>query len=420
LILNSVICFKDNFLKDERVIINGLNVSQMNKITVDLVRDAGNYVVQLLTDRLPDSIEFHTAEHAKYVAENSAFIGKNCGLNDDEINLVKLCAWFHDTGYIIDPENHEEESVRLAVEFLVSNGVDNTIIAQVKNCILSTGIPQQPKDLISEVLCDADLMHLSEDDYFDRIEKMRKEWINLTGKKISKQKFHKMSKKFFQQHEYHTGFAKETLQPKKEKNLQRLLKEITMLQEKKEKKASEKKQKKSKGYSRGVESMFRNTARMQINLSSIADNKSNILISVNAIIISITTTVLVSRFEETPNIILPTLIFLSFSLVTIVFAILSTRPHISSGTFDKNAIKQNKVNLLFFGNFYNMELEDYEWALGELMKNDEDLYSIMIQDQYSLGKVLAKKYKLLRIAYNVFMFGIIISVLSFVFAFVNF
>ncbi|NOX48892.1 MAG: hypothetical protein GXO89_18180 [Chlorobi bacterium] len=186
----------------------------------------------------------------------------------------------------------------------------------------------------------------------------------------------------------------------------------------KEKKLNETKQKKAKGYSRGVESMFRNTARMQINLSSIADNKSNILISVNAIIISITMTVLVSRFEETPNIIIPTLIFLSFSLVTIVFAILSTRPHVSPGTFRKKEIKQNKVNLLFFGNFYNMELEDYEWAIGEIMKNDDNLYSMMIQDQHSLGKVLAKKYKLLRIAYNVFMFGIIISTLSFVLAFI--
>jgi hypothetical protein len=108
-----------------------------------------------------------------------------------------------------------------------------------------------------------------------------------------------------------------------------------------------------------------------------------------------------------------------FSLVTIVFAILSTRPNISGGRFNKEDIKQNKVNLLFFGNFYNMDLEDYEWAIGELMRNDEHLYGTMIKDQYSLGKVLAKKYKLLRIAYNVFMVGIIISVLAFILAFVN-
>ena len=66
-----------------------------------------------------------------------------------------------------------------------------------------------------------------------------------------------------------------------------------------------------------------------------------------------------------------------------------------------------------------MKLDDYEWAIEELMKNDKNLYSTMIKDQYSLGKVLVKKYKLLRIAYNVFMFGMIISVLAFMLAFIN-
>ena len=118
--------------------------------------------------------------------------------------------------------------------------------------------------------------------------------------------------------------------------------------------------------------------------------------------------------------ILPSLIFLTFSLITIIFAILSTRPNISSGRFTKEDIIQRKVNLLFFGNFYNMGLDDYDWALGEMMRDDNYLYSTMIKDQYFLGKVLAKKYKLLRWAYSIFMFGLIISVLAYVMAFVNF
>ena len=393
----------------------------MDKINDGLVQEAGSFVSDLLADRLPDSIEFHTIDHAKYVVDSSEFIGRNSGLSDDELNVVKLCAWFHDAGYIISPENHETEGARIAAEFLTSKGIGDNIISQVKNCILATRIPQKPTDLISQVLCDADLMHLSEDNYIERIEKMRKEWINLSGGKLGNRKFHKMSVKFFQNHEYHTDFAIRELQAKKDKNLQLLQKEIYMLEQEKEKKLLETKTKKAKpkGLSRGVESMFRNTARMQISLSSIADNKSNILISVNAIIMSITMTVLITRFDEIPNIILPTLIFLGFCLITIVFAILSTRPNISSGKFTTEDIKQNKVNLLFFGNFYNMDLDEYERAIDELMKNDDRLYSTMIKDQYSLGKVLAKKYKLLRIAYNVFMFGIIISVLAFVAAFLN-
>ena len=391
----------------------------MNKINDTLIEEVQQYVTELLEKNLSDTIKFHNADHSRYVADAVETIGKGNGLSDEEINLAKIAAWFHDTGYIAASENHEQEGVNLATSFLKSKGVDNASIDRITQAILSTHMPQSPKDIISEVLCDADLMHLTEDDYFDRVEKMRQEWSAFTGAKIGKLKFHKKSVNFFQKHNYHTRFARETLDPRKQKNFELLQKEVFMLEEKKEKKILENSTKKGKGYSRGVESMFRLTARNQISLSSIADNKSNILITVNALMMSISMTVLVTRFEELPNIILPTMIFLVVSLVTIVLAILSTRPNISSGKFSKEDIQQNKVNLLFFGNFYNMKLNEYEWAIGELMKNDENLYGTMIKDQYFLGKVLAKKYKLLRVAYTVFMFGIVISVVAFVLAFTN-
>ncbi|NOR87664.1 MAG: HD domain-containing protein [Bacteroidales bacterium] len=393
----------------------------MNKIDNNIVKEASLFVSKLLDEKLSKSIEFHTIAHAKDVAHHSEFIAQNSGLTADEINIVILSAWFHDTGYIVKREGHEEESVKIATEFLSEKGFDKSIISQVQNCILSTRIPQQPENLLSKVLCDADLFHLTEENYFEQIEKMRKEWISFDEKKISKRKFHSASIKFFQQHNYHTDFARKELQPKKDINLQLLQKEVYMLQQEKEKKLldANAKKTKSKGYSRGVESMFRNTARMQINLSSIADNKSNILISVNAIIISISMTVLVTRLDEMPEYIIPTLIFLMFCLVTIVFAILSTRPNISSTEFTDEDIKQNKVNLLFFGNFYKMKLNDYEVAIGDLMNNEDNLYSTMIKDQYFLGLVLSKKYKLLRIAYNVFMVGIVVSVVAFIIAFIS-
>jgi putative nucleotidyltransferase with HDIG domain len=393
----------------------------MKKIDAKIVGEAGDYVANLYKENLSDKIVFHTLDHTKYVVDSAEYIGEKSGLSDEDLNKVKLCAWFHDIGFTIDPDNHEEEGAKIAAEFLRSKGYDEDTVTLLKNCLMATQIPQRPHDIYSKVLCDADLTHLADENYLEVIDPMRKEWANLLGEKISKRKFHKMSVKFFQKHNYHTDFALKELKPKKEKNLETLKKEIYMLEQEKEKKILDKASAKvkPKGYSRGVESMFRLTANNQISLSSIADNKSNILISVNAIIMSITMTVLVTRFDEVPQIILPTLIFLVFCLITIVFAILSTRPNISSGTFTKEDIEQNKANLLFFGNFYNMKLDDYEWAVGELMKNDQHLYATMIKDQYSLGKVLAKKYKLLRIAYNFFMVGIIISVLAFVFAFIN-
>jgi len=385
-------------------------------ITSELELKVQKFVRDFLTTNLSQSFVFHNIDHAEYVSEKAEFIGLNCGLNNNEINLVKICAWFHDTGFAFDPKNHEDESVKIAESFLLENNINIEVINQIKKCILATKILEIPEDIYSKVLCDADLMHLTEDDYFDRISKMRKEWKNLLEKKISKRKFHKISLDFFEQHHFYTEYGKKELEPKKHEVYKELKTEFGKLESKKKK---EKESKKKRTYSKGVESMLRNTARMQINLSSIADKKSNILISVNAIIISITTTLLVSKFEETPKIIWPTFIFLGFSLITIIFAILSTRPNISSGVFEKKDVNENKVNLLFFGNFYNMKLEEYEWALGELMNNEDRIYSAMIRDQYYLGKVLAKKYQMLRKAYNLFMFGIIISVFAFIIAFIN-
>ena len=391
------------------------------QINSELVKAAEEFITNLLSEELPGIYTFHNLDHARYVVESAELIGKNSGLTEQDIDLLKICAWFHDAGYIKGGDNHEQESARLAAEFLSSKGIQTHLIKQVQEIILSTSIPQKPMDIISMMMCDADLRHLGEEDYFSIVDNLRLEHSNHRGKKLGRRKFYKMSVKFFKEHHYHTRFGKEVLQPVKEKNFKLLQKKIIMLEEKKLKKQSvpEPQKIKGKGYSRGVESMFRLTARNQINLSSIADNKSNILISVNAIMMSITMTVLVTRFEEVPNIILPTLIFLVSCLITIIFAILSTRPNVSRGTFNMDDIKENRVNLLFFGNFYNMKIDEYEWAIEELMNNDKNLYSTMIKDQFALGEVLAKKYKLLRKAYNVFMVGIIVSVIAFILAFVN-
>jgi len=160
---------------------------------------------------------------------------------------------------------------------------------------------------------------------------------------------------------------------------------------------------------RGVESMLRLTARNQINLSSIADNKANILISVNSIVLTMLLTIGTGKISEYPVMTFPFIAFLATCISTIIFAILATRPKISSGRFTEEDIHNKKVNLLFFGNFYNMKMEEYEWAVKELMADQDYLYSSMIRDQYSLGKVISQKYKLIRIAYTIFMVGIILS-----------
>jgi len=382
----------------------------MTKINDEIVSMAKQFVSSLLMHETPDELVYHTIDHTRAVVKNAEFIGKKENLNKDELRILEVAAWFHDVGYLVKYAGHEEVSAKTAVEFLEKSNVNKESIDLVRQSILATLLPQKPSSKIAGILCDADMMHLGTIEYFKLIDKLRKEWKKTDFKPLDKLKFEEASLELLENHRYHTAYGREVLQKEKDKNIEILKSRISEKQNKINRK-EQKKEKKSNSYSRGVDSMFKLTARNQINLSSIADNKSNILISISLVI-----TMLVRKFEENPTIILPTLIFLVFSLATIVLAILSTRPNISSGKFTKLDISQMKVNLLFFGNFYKMNLDDYEWAVEEMINNDEYLYSTMIKDQYSLGTVLARKYKLLRWSYNVFMIGMIISVVSFILA----
>ena len=378
------------------------------KINSELIKEIEIYARALITKESSKNLSYHTIDHTRQVVKNAEIIGAKENLNENEMNILLASAWFHDTGYIKKYQGHEEESVAIAENFLKLKNIDKDIRDLVSECILATTFPHQPTNKIAEVLCDADMMHFGMENYSEFADKLRQELKNTGISKLKKFEFKKESVQLFKNHTFFTNYCQGKITDVKEKNLKLLQKSIIKSEQKK-KITSEK----LKRYSRGVDSMFKLTARNQINLSSIADNKSNILISLNGIIISLGLVALASSFRDEPAIILPSIIFIFFSLSTIILAILSTRPNISTGKFSRKDIKQKKVNLLFFGNFYNMELKEYEWAIKELIKDDEYLYATMTKDQYSLGEVLAKKYKLLRWAFNVFMIGLVVSVISF-------
>jgi len=114
---------------------------------------------------------------------------------------------------------------------------------------------------------------------------------------------------------------------------------------------------------------------------------------------------------------LPTAVFALFTVASIVLSVLATRPNVTQGKFTKEDVANKKVNLLFFGNFHKMKLDEFEWAMHEMMQDRDYLYSSLTKDLYFLGLVLNRKYNLLRLTYTVFMVGIVVSVICFGVAF---
>lgn len=167
---------------------------------------------------------------------------------------------------------------------------------------------------------------------------------------------------------------------------------------------------------RGIETMFRLTSKNHMELSAMADNKANIMISINSIILSVMVSVLIRKLEEYPHMTIPAVMITVVCLLTIIFAVLATRPNVTHGKFERQEITNKETNLLFFGNFHKMRLNDYQWAMKEMLKDGDYLYSSMIKDIYFLGVVLGKKYRMLRMCYTIFMFGFVISILAFIVA----
>ncbi|PUB33845.1 putative metal-dependent HD superfamily phosphohydrolase [Elizabethkingia sp. YR214] len=383
-----------------------------------LVQKAGFFIENLFKDKLSPAFLYHNYKHTQEVVANAEILAYADNLNEEEKEILLVACWFHDSGYTEDIMLHEEKSCEIAAKFLKAEGVNEDFIRRVKELIMSTKICCKPDNRIENIIRDADSSHLASEDYFTYSDNLRKEWEQTLGKDFSKKKWNLDNLRFFRFHQFNTDYAKQNWNPIKEKNLQKI---ENMLQEQEniKKDKNKKEPKKEAKADRSIDTMFRITLSNHTRLSDIADSKANILLSVNAIIISIALSTLLPKLgsEKNEYLVMPTFIMLLFSVITIIFAILSTKPKVTSGEFTKEDLKNRKVNLLFFGNFYKMNLDDYTPAVREMMEDRDYLYDSMIRDLYYLGVVLNRKYRLLSITYQIFMVGIIVSVVAFVFAF---
>lgn len=395
-------------------------------------------------------LSYHNLIHTESVVANAVKIANHYRLEDKETFIVVTAAWFHDTGYSTGAaEGHEKRGAEMAAEFLRSEEVDQDVIAEVEGCILATVWPQNPTNFLQQIVCDADLFHLGTPEFSDWNKLVRKEAEQRLGRKIDKTEWRKSTIKLLENHKYQTDYCRDLLDKQKKKNLEKLkqklleesleasvepdssvaaipaetvsLETAEVPVEKHHKEVfipeiAEGKKKKDDRPDKGIETMFRISSNNHQRLSDMADNKAHIMITTTSIIISVLLSVLVRKLEDNAYLILPTMMLLTVCMVTMVFSILSTRPTIPAGTFTQHDIDAKSVNLLFFGNFYRMSFNEYSQGMQTMMNDRDFLYGSLTKDVYSQGVVLGRKYRLLRVAYNVFMFGIVISVVAFVIA----
>ncbi|KGL58506.1 Predicted metal-dependent phosphohydrolase, HD superfamily [Polaribacter sp. Hel1_33_78] len=390
-----------------------------------LLIDAEKYVSNLLNNKLATNYVYHNLVHTQGVVKSIEKFIEKLAIPEIDAENLQVAAWFHDTGFIKGAENHEEESVKILTLFLTKKNVEVKRIETISNLILATKIGHEATNDLEKIITDADCAHLGNKSFEDKTALLRKEWEATENKKYSDAEWGAVNIDFLTKvHKYRTDYALKNWSKGKEKNLAKLLKNKNKLTEdlkkyEQKKEALDIKKNKSDVPERGVETMFRVALKNHMTLSNIADTKANILLSVNAIIVSLALSNLLPKLDNPSNdyLIIPTLIFIIFTVASIILSILATRPNVTQGKFTKEDVANKKVNLLFFGNFHKMKLPDFEWGITEMMQDRDYLYGSLTKDLYFLGLVLDRKYKILRLTYTVFMIGIIVSVGSFAISF---
>ena len=176
--------------------------------------------------------------------------------------------------------------------------------------------------------------------------------------------------------------------------------------------------KKALGTNRGIETMFRSAYRVQLALTGLADNKANMMISINGIIISIIIASIAPKLDSNPWLFVPTSLFLLGTLVSIIFAIMAARPRVTSTHIDIQDLQHSDGNILFFGNFCTLQESEFLEGMTRLIQDKTVLYESMIRDIHGLGSVLHKKFALLQVAYTSFMIALILGVTSFIGVFI--
>ena len=369
----------------------------------DILYSAEKAIKKIFKEKVDDGYTYHNIHHTMKVYESVGELGKESGLPTKDIEVLRLAALFHDTGFTGGPIGHEERSAAHAAKYLSGVGVSEDQIHQIGEIILSTKKNAIPKNINEEIIRDADLSGLADPMYQVESKALRDELAFIQGEPLSEIDWHTMNYQFMKNHEYHSEAAKKLYDKGKKANIKAIKKILN----------KKPPPRPSISTSKSAQTQFKTALRNHIDLSAIADNKANIMVTVNALIITVSLPILAGQMQTNEFLIVPGVLLLAVCVTSMIYATLATRPIEMSGYSSLEDVKSKKANLFFFGNFYKMKYDEYQKGIHSVLADEDILDTSITRDLFFLGKSLGAKYSRLRKCYNIFMYGITIVVIAF-------
>lgn len=184
-----------------------------------ILQEAEVFVTKLFQERLDTKFLFHNLDHTKSVVLGIETLCKAEKLDEETTTVLLLSGWFHDVGYIECSENHEMQSVVIALEFLKAKNIAVGIQEKVAKLIMATKFDYTPSNKLENIIKDADNVHLANKNYPNTLEQLRNEWEQSINTKYCNEDWNHLNVEFLKKHQYYTKFAKDNWQNLKELNL---------------------------------------------------------------------------------------------------------------------------------------------------------------------------------------------------------
>lgn len=313
-----------------------------------ITQRASEYIFELFKEKLPEHLVYHNFAHTESVVASARKLAKGMKLGEDAIEIVTLAGWFHDAGFIEAYHGHEDVSKRIAEEFLRSEGIEEEKIGYILGCIEATRMPQSPKNLLEEILCDADMSALGKKTSFERSQLLRIEWEKALDKTMSDEEWLRGDLDFLTSHKYFTRYAQEIYDQRKLENIRERDRQLRkLIKAKDDAKHPEEETINKIPISMAEDSLPPNTQKEdllktmdtnQLILCGQADRKAGMMLLVNSLIIALISSCLIINRDMTLGIsgILVLLLF-SISLTLSVIALMQglTKENSLAGTIGK-------------------------------------------------------------------------------------
>ncbi len=384
-----------------------------------MLAKAESTVFELFKAKQDSRLLYHNYELAAKLVESIEEIGGHANLAPSSMEMLCVAAWFYPTGYLANYDQPTEETVKNIAEFLTAEDYPKAKTEKIKDLIRLVDAQKVPVNEEQEVFHDAfyalqhgetyltkiALLQL-EKELFQKTALSKEQWVQLQMQKLLTTKFYTPYGKLT----FESDLANNILSTKGQ--LQKIKKKKNIFVEPTTPNAFQDLE--PAVPNRAIQTFFRTNYRNHINLSAIADNKANIMISVNAILLSVLISLMTYKnlAETKPMILMAIIVFFITGLTSLIFAVLSARPKVTAVNKQaKDKILQQK-NIVFFGNFVHLDLDEYEEAMDAVFRDSELMYGNMVRDLYFLGKVLDKKYRYLTTSYNIFMVGFVATAIT--------